>query len=88
VGAHIGALVVKIAIIDGEDAAFAIHRRAQAVELLARMIGGDQMLAPILDPFHRPVETHGGDADQHVLRIELAADAEAPAHVRLVHVYR
>ena len=87
-GAHIGALVVKIAVIDGEDAAFAIDRRAQAVELLARMIGRDQMLAPVLDPFHRPVEAHGGDADQHIFRIEFAADAEASAHMRLVHVNR
>ena len=58
------------------------------MELLARMIGGDQMLAPVLDPFHRAAEPHGGDADQHVLGIELAADAEAAADVRLVHMHR
>ena len=49
------------------------------VALLARMVGGDQMLAPVLDPFHRPAEPHRRDADQHVLRIEFAADAEAAA---------
>jgi hypothetical protein len=26
------------------------------MQLLARMVGGDQVLAAILDPFHRPVE--------------------------------
>jgi hypothetical protein len=88
VSAHIGALVVKIAVVDGEDAAFAVDRRANAMELLAGVIGGDQMLAPVLDPLHRPAEPHGDDADQHVLRIELATDAEAAAHVRFVHVNR
>ena len=43
------------------------------------------MLAPVLDPFHRTAEPHGGDAHEHVLGIELAADAEAAAHMRLVH---
>ena len=87
-GAHIGALVVEVEIVDREDAALAVDRRTNAVELLARMIGGDQMLAPVLDPFHRPAEPHGRDADQHVLRIKLAADAEAAAHVGFVHVDR
>ena len=52
-GADIGALVVKIAVVDGEDATLVVDRGADAMELLARMIGGDQMLAPVLDPFHR-----------------------------------
>jgi hypothetical protein len=69
VGAHIGALVVKITVVDCEDAAFAVDRRANAMELLARVVGSDQVLAPVLDPLHRPVEPHGGDADQHILRI-------------------
>ena len=88
VGAHIGALVVEIEVVDRQDAAVAVDRGADAVQLLARMIGGDQVLAPVLDPFHRAAEPHGGDADQHVLGIELATDAEAAAHMRLVHVDR
>ena len=86
VGAQIGALVVEIEVVDGEDAALRVDRGADAVELLARMIGGDEMLAPVLDPFHRPAQPHGGDADENVLGIDLAADAEASAHMRLVHV--
>ena len=53
VGAHIGALVVEIDVVDGEDDAVVVDRGADLVQLLARVIGGDQMLAPVLDPFHR-----------------------------------
>ena len=56
--------------------------------LIARMVGGDQMLAAVLDPFHRAVEPHRGDANQHVLGINLAADAEAAADVQLVAPHR
>jgi len=34
-GADIGALVMKVTIVDGEDAALAVDRRADAMELLA-----------------------------------------------------
>ena len=88
VGAHIGALIVEIAVVDGEDHAVGVDGGADAVQLLARVIGRDQMLAPVFDPFHRPVEFPGGDADQHVLRIKLAADAEAAADMGLVDVDR
>src|SRR5215467_5497032 len=88
VGAHIGALVVEVAIINGEDPSLIVDGSAQAVELLARMIGGHQMLAAVLDPFHRPVESHRRDTDQHIFRIELAADAEASADVGFVYVDR
>ena len=88
VGADIGALVVEIAVVDGEDDAVVVDRGADPVQLLARMIGRDQMLAPVLDPFHRAVEPLGGDADQHVLGIELAANAEAAADMRFVDVDR
>ncbi len=87
-GAHIGALVVKVEIVDRKDAALAVDRRPNAVELLARMIGRDQVLAPVLDPFHRPAKPHGRDADQYVLWVELAADAEAAADMGFVHVDR
>ncbi len=88
VGTHIGALVVEVAIVDCEDRAVGLDRRANAMQLLARVIGGDQVLAPVLDPLHGPAEPHRGDADQHVLRIELAADAEAAADMGLEHMDR
>ncbi len=50
------------------------------------MIGGDEMLTAILDPFHRPVEALGRDADQNVLGIKFAAHAEAAADMGFVDV--
>ncbi len=68
--------------------AVGVDRGADLVQLLARVIGRDQVLAPVFDPFHRPVEFFGGDANQHILGIELAADAEAAADMRLVDMDR
>ena len=65
-----------------------VHRGLDVVVLVARVVGGDQMLAPVLDPFHRALQPHRRDADQDVLGIELAADAEAAADVRLVALHR
>ena len=58
------------------------------MHLLTGMVGGDQMFAAVLDPFHRPAETLGGDADQHVLGIKLAAHAEPAADMRFVYMNR
>ena len=66
-----------------EDVAVLVDRGAQLVALLARMVGGDEMLVPVLDPFDRPAEPQRGEADQHVLGIELAAHAEAAADMAL-----
>ena len=86
VRAQIGTLIMEITVVDGEYAPVTVHCRAYVMNLLARMIGGDEMLAPILDPFHRPAKTHGCDADENVFRIKLAPDAEAPAHMGFVHM--
>src|SRR5262249_22597441 len=56
------------------------------VALLPRMIGRQQMLAPVLDEFDRPQETPRCDQYQNVLRIELAAYAEAAAGVAFVEM--
>ena len=48
----------------------------------------DLSLLPVLDPLHRPAEAHGGEQHQHVLGVELAADAEAAAGVALEQVNR
>ena len=58
VRAHIGALVVEEHVVDAEDVAVGIDRGADLVALLARMVGGDEMLVAVLDPLHRPTETH------------------------------
>src|SRR5262249_33601727 len=84
--ADIGLLIMEIAIIDREDDALGIDRGADLMHLLARMIGGDQMLAAVLDPFYRALEPLGRDTDQHVFGIELAADAEPAADMRFMNV--
>src|SRR4051794_27449597 len=87
-GADIGALVVQNLILDSEDETVVVDRDAGKMALLAPLIGAHQMLAPVLNPFHRPAKPHGGDQYQHVLRIEFAADAETAADMAFVHVQR
>ncbi len=87
-GADVRALVVEIGVVDGENHAVAINGGANFVQLLARMIGGDQVLATVLDPFHRSIEFLGGDADEKILWIHLAANAEAAADMGFVHMHR
>ena len=87
-GAHVGALIVENLVVEREDAAVAVDRGAHVMLLLARMIGGNQMLAAILDPFDRPPQAQRRGAYQHVLRINLAADAEAAADMPFVEVNR
>ena len=70
-------------VVDRQDFALLGAGGADFVVLVARVVGGDQVLAAVLDPFHRAVETHRRDADQHVLGIKFAADAEAAADVGL-----
>ena len=74
-------------VVDGENAALGIDRGADLVTLLARMIGRDQVLAPVLDPFHRPPKPQRGEADQHVLGIKLATNAEPAAHMALEQMH-
>ncbi len=84
--AHVSAVVVEKFIIDCKDMAVPVDGRAHLVVLLARVIGRDQMLAPVLDPFDRTAEFQRGRADQHVFRINFAADAEAATDMALVEL--
>src|SRR6516165_3406853 len=52
--AHIGTLIVKEFAIDAEQPPGLIDGSADTIVLFAGMIGGDEVFAPILDPFHRP----------------------------------
>ena len=49
------------------------------------MVRGDQVLAAVLDPFHRAVELSRRERNQEIFRVELAAHAEATADVGLDH---
>jgi hypothetical protein len=53
------------------------------VHLLARVVGRDEVLVPVLDPLHRPANTARCKRDQVVLGIELAADPEGASDVHL-----
>ena len=83
VGPDVGALVRPEFDLEAEDEAARIDRSAHLVHLIARVVGRDQMLAAVLDPFDRPAQAARGETDQHVLGIELAADAETAADVPL-----
>ena len=43
------------------------------------------MLAPVLDPFHGPIEPARDGGDQEVLRVEFTANAEAASRIRHLH---
>ena len=83
VAPHIGALVGIDLVVEPEDEAARIDGGADAVDLVARVVEGEQVLAPVLDPLDRPSEPGRGDADQHVLGVELAPHAEAAADMAL-----
>ncbi len=54
VGAHIGALVEKELVLQGQHMPFGVNGGADMVALLARVVRRHQVLAPVLDPFDRP----------------------------------
>ncbi len=56
VGADIGALVDPELVVEPEHEAGRVDRGADAMELVARMVGGQQMLLAVLDPFDRPLQ--------------------------------
>ena len=83
VRAHIGADVDPDVAAQAEDGAVAVERDLEIAFGLARMGDRHEMLAAVLDPFHRPAEFAGREGDQEILRIELAARAKAAADVVL-----
>jgi hypothetical protein len=81
-GAHVGDEPVD----QGHDPPVAVEPDLRVVPLLARVIRRHEMLAPILDPLHRPREAHRGPRDQQVFGVELAPHAEPAAHLQLDEV--
>jgi hypothetical protein len=59
----------------GQDPTVRVERGARMMALLARVVGGHQVLAPVLDPFDRPSQSQGGEADK-------SAAVPATAHRR------
>src|SRR5215470_1547847 len=50
------------------------------------MVRGEKMLAPVLDPFHRPPNMARRKRNEKVLGIELSSDAKAAAYIELDQV--
>ena len=58
----------------------------QAVDLLARVVGCNQVLRAIFDPLDRPLEVARKPRDQVVLREEVTPNPEVAAGVGVAHV--
>src|SRR5262249_11453520 len=86
--AHIGSLIVKEFAIDAKQSPGLIDGSADTIMLFAGMIGGDQMFASILDPFHRAAEPERGDTGEHVFGIKFAAPPEAAAGMAFMKMDR
>ena len=82
IGAHVGADMPA----HGEDRAVALCTRSRSRNRPRANDWSRQMLAAVLDPFHRPADQPRRERDQEILGIELALDAEAAADVDLDHV--
>src|SRR5262249_19757849 len=71
---------------DCEYAALRVHAGAHAMVLFARMIGRDQVLAAVLDPFDRPAKMQRRGTDQNIFGIQFAANAETAADMAFVQL--
>ena len=65
------------------DPPVALEGHLDRVLHLAGVVGRHQVLPAALQPADRAAEPQGRERDQDVLGVELATDAEAPAHVDL-----
>ena len=86
VGADVGAHVAVDVAPHPEDRTVARAGDLDVAIDLARVVGRHQVLAAILDPLHRPAGETSRERDEKILRIELAAHAEATADIGLQHV--
>ena len=80
---HVGADVGMDQGAQAEDAPLAVEAHLDLVVALSRVVRRHQALATVLDPPDRTAELHGRERHQDVLRVELAANAEASSHVYL-----
>ena len=81
----VGAVLVYQAAAQAEDFRLGVDRDLEVPELVALLLGRDEVFAAVLDPLHRLAEPHRARGDERVFRIERALGAEAAAHVRRDH---
>src|SRR5437763_15310528 len=85
IGADIRTLVGSGVSAQRDDLAIALAGDLQLAGRIAGVIGGKKMLPAVLDPLDRVAGEAGRKRDEIILRVELAARAEAAADVVLNH---
>ena len=85
-GADVRAEVRREPVDERHDPIVGVEPDLDVVVLLPRVVGGHEMLAAVLDPLHGPPEPHRRPGDDEVLRVELAAHAEAAPDLQLHEV--
>src|SRR5690606_30712377 len=78
IGTHIGDEVD----LEGEEAAFLVHRHLPDRNVVAPLRIGEKMLVAVARPLHRPAETLRSLHDQGVFAVDEYLGAEAAADVR------
>ncbi len=76
-----GAAIDDVVVADRQDAALVVEADLDIVQLVARMRRGHEMLAPLLDPAHRPAEAAREERDQEILGVGVALAAEPAADI-------
>ena len=76
-----GAVVLELIEPQREDAAVLGDGGLDLGDAVGTGAGGEEMLEPVLDPFHRPAGDAGGDRGQHDIGKHRELDAEAAAGV-------
>ena len=61
-----------------EDLAVAVDRELQVPELVALLVGAEEILAPVLDPFDRAAEHARRGGDARIFRIEAPLGPKPP----------
>ncbi len=76
----VGAGVVEKEVFQAGNFAVVVERRFDPMSLIAFLAAGDEMFAPVFDPFDRRAETHGQPRNQKILWIKTTLRPEATAH--------
>ncbi len=82
---RVGALIVDHAAAHAEKPAVVIERGLHVPVLVAFLDGRQEILAPVLDPLHRPPEHAAGCRDDDLLRIDEVLGPEPASDVRGDH---
>ena len=68
-----------------DDFGVGVNRDFHIPVLIALLMRGQKILAPVFDPFHRPTQQCSGGGDVDVLRVKRALGAEAAADIGRHH---